>query len=98
MWYKFIEGEPKGRLRVKQVQVCWYDTENCNGDCFDESFVYNNGDEENLLNTLGLWTTYVDMNEDVDKNKSDRSRVFVHMDDGSVYELLMRKLIGEDYE
>ena len=37
MWYKFIKGEPKGKLRINRVQVAWYDMEN-NGDCFDESY------------------------------------------------------------
>ena len=45
-----------------------------------------------LLNILGLWTTYVDMNEDTDKNKADRSRVFIYMDNGDCYELQMSKL------
>ena len=96
MWWKFIKGNPKGKLRVKQVQVAWYDMKN-KGDCFDESFIENNGDEKDLLNRLGLWATYVDMNEEVDKNKMDRSRVFIHMDDGSVYELLMKKLSKEQF-
>lgn len=94
MWWKFKKGEPKGKLRVERVQVAWYDMER-NGDCFDESFIVNNGDEKELLNGLGLWTTYVDMNEDTDKNKADRSRVFIYMDNGDCYELQMRKLTKE---
>ena len=91
MWWKFKKGEPKGKLRVNRVQVAWYDMEN-NGDCFDESFITNNGDEKDLLNRLGLYTTYVDMNEDSDKKKTDRSRVFIYMDNSDCYELQMRKL------
>ena len=34
----------------------------------------------------------VDMDEDTDKNKADRSRVFVYMDNGDCYELQVRKL------
>ena len=63
-----------------------------NGDCFDESIIKNGGDEKDILNRLGLWTTYVDMDEDTDKNKADRSRVFVYMDNGDCYELQVRKL------
>lgn len=91
MWWKFKKGEPKGKLRVERIQVAWYDMEN-NGDCFDESFIINNGDEEDLLNRLGLWTTYIDMNEETDKEEMDRSRVFIYMDNGDCYELQVRKL------
>jgi hypothetical protein len=94
MWWKFKKGEPKSKLRVERVQVAWYDMER-NGDCFDESIIKNDGDEKDLLNRLGLWTTYVDMNEDTDKNKADRSRVFIYMDNGDCYELQMRKLTKE---
>ena len=96
MWWKFKKGEPKGKLRIKRLQVCWYDMEN-DGRCFDESFIENDGDEKDLLNKLGLWTTYVDMNDESDKNKKDRSRVFVHMDNGEVYELVMNKLSSEQF-
>ena len=91
MWWKFKKGESKGKLRIERVQVAWYDMEN-NGDCFDESFILNNGNEKDLLSRLGLWTTYVDMNDTTDKKKLDRSRVFIYMDNGDCYELQMRKL------
>ena len=91
MWYRFEEGNPKGICRVKQLQIAWYDMKR-NGDCFDESIIKNGGDEKDILNRLGLWTTYVDMDEDTDKNKADRSRVFVYMDNGDCYELQVRKL------
>ena len=90
MWWHFKKGKPKGKLRIERIQVVWYDMEH-NGDCFDESII-KNGDEEDILNRLGLWTTYVDMDEDTDKNKADRSRVFVYMDNGDCYELQVRKL------
>ena len=94
MWWKFKKGDPKGELRVEQVQVAWYDMKN-NGDCFDESFIKNDGNDKELLNRLGIWTTYVDMDEDADKKKIIRSRVFVYMDNGDCYELEMRKLNKE---
>ena len=91
MWWNFKKGKHKGELRVERSEVAWYDMEH-NGDCFDESIIKNGGDEKDILNRLGLWTTYVDMDEDTDKNKADRSRVFVYMDNGDCYELQVRKL------
>ena len=95
MWYKFIKDEPKGRLRVKQVQVGWYDME-CDGDCFDESFIMPVEDEVKTLENIGRVLPYVETIEDEDKQ--DRSRVFVHMDNGDVYELLMKKLSKEQFD
>ena len=94
MWFKFIEGEPIGRLRVKQVQTCWYDMED-NGDCFDEDFIIPVEDKVKTLESIGHILTYVETVED--ENNCDRSRVFIHMDDGSVYELLMKKLSKEQF-
>ena len=91
MWWHFKNGKPKGELRIERIQVTWYDMEH-NGDCFDESIIKNGGDEKDILNRLGLLITYVDMDEDTDKNKVDRSRVFVYMDNGDCYELQVRKL------
>ena len=91
MWWNFKKGKPKGELRIERIQVTWYDMEH-NGDCFDESIIKNGGYEKDILNRLGLWTTYVDMDEDTDKNKANRSRVFVYMDNGDCYELQVRKL------
>ena len=91
MWWHFKKGKPKGKLRIERIQVAWYDMEH-NGDCFDESIIKNGGDEKDILNRLGLLITYVDMDEDTDKNKVDRSRVFVYMDNGDCYELHVRKL------
>ena len=91
MWWNFKKGKPKGELCIERIQVAWYDMEH-NGDCFDESIIKNGGDEKDILNRLGIWTTYVDMDEDTDKNKADRSRVFVYMDNGDCYELQVRKL------
>ena len=91
MWWNFKKGKPKGELRIERIQVAWYDMKH-NGDCFDESIIKNDGDEKDILNRLGLLITYVDMDEDTDKNKVDRSRVFVYMDNGDCYELQVRKL------
>lgn len=90
MWFKFRKGNSKGTLRIKHVQVAWYDMER-NGDCFDESFVFPSpGDESQTLANIGMILPYVETAED--EGNSDRSRVFVHFDNGDVYELKMEKL------
>ena len=94
-WYKFIEGEPLGRLRVDKAQVCWYDMERLNGDCFDEGWIVHKGDNVETLQRIGKCLTYIELDEN--ENKYDKSRVFIHMDDGSVYELLMKKLSKEEW-
>ena len=89
MWYRFEKDNPKGICRVKHFQIAWYDMQrNGNGDCFDEDFVSPDGIDRVI--------PYVETVED--KNNSDRSRVFVHMDNGDVYELLMKKLSPEQFE
>lgn len=82
MLYRFEKGNPKGICRVKGVQIAWYDMEHA-GDCFDEDFTSISLPAEHIL-------AYVETEED--KNKKERSRVFVHMDDGDIYELTMKKV------
>ena len=91
MWYKFIKGELLGKLRVKQTQVCWYDFEH-NGDCFDESFIYPSVDDSETLKCIGKYLPYVGTVEG-----SGSSRVFIHMDNGDVHELLVKKLSKEQF-
>ena len=86
MWYRFEEGNPKGIPRVKQYQVCWYDMDT-GGGCFDESFY--------SLNEIDNVITRVETIED--ENHISRTRVFVHMDDGDIYELKMHKLSKEQW-
>ena len=92
MWYRFKKGESKGKLRVERVQVAWYDMER-NGDCFDEDFVLPKDNDTKTLESIGMILPYVETVEDV--SNTDRSRVFVHMDNGDVYELKMDKLSKE---
>ena len=94
-WYRFIKGEIKGRLKVKRAQVCFYDMTR-GGSCFDESFIENDGDDVETLEEMGKWLTYIET--DPNANNCDKSRVFVHMDDGEVYELQMRKLSPEEWK
>ena len=87
MWYKTVKNEIKKICRVKSLHICWYDMEN-NGDCFDEDWVSPDG--------INRVIPYVETIED--ENNQDRSRVFVHMDNGDVYELLMRKLGQKQFD
>ena len=64
-----------------------------NGDCFDEDFVLPKDNDAKTLESIGMILPYVETVEDV--NKTDRSRVFVHMNNGDVYELKMEKLSKE---
>lgn len=82
MLYRFLKGCVKGVCRVKNIQIAWYDMER-GGDCFDESRKDISTPLENIL-------AFVETEED--KNNSDRSRVFVNMDNGDCYELIMRKV------
>lgn len=67
-----------------------------NGDCFDEDFVLPKDNEIKTLESIGTILPYVETVED--ENKTDRSRVFVHMDNGDVYELKMEKLSKEEFD
>ena len=67
-----------------------------NGDCFDEDFVLPKDNEIKTLESIGTILPYIETVED--ENKTDRSRVFVHMDNGDVYELKMEKLSKEEFD
>ena len=88
MWYRFTPGEVRGKLRVKLAQVAWYDMTQ-SGACFDESFVYPRESDTETLESIGRLLPYVETEED--ENNADRSRVFIYMDNGDKYELLMKK-------
>jgi hypothetical protein len=86
-WYRFFKDKVKGQLKIDRAQVAWYDMDR-NGDCFDESWIIHEGDDVQTLQSIGMWLTYVEL----DENKCDKSRVFIHMDDGEQYELKLIKL------
>ena len=81
MLYRFEPNSSKGICRVKDIQIAWYDMEH-NGDCFDESFENIEVPTEHIL-------AYVETKED--RDKINHSRVFINMDNGDKYELIMRK-------
>lgn len=81
MWYRFEEGNPMGIPRIKNYHLAWYDMAR-GGSCFDESFF--EPDE------VGEVIPYVETIED--EGKDDRSKVFVHFDDGDMYELKLEKV------
>lgn len=80
MWYRFEEGNPVGIPRIKQYQVAFYDM-TMDGRCFDEHFY--SPDEINQV------MPFVETVEDI--YNSDRTKVFVHFDNGDEYELKMEK-------
>ena len=88
-WYRFLKDEVKGQLRIDRAQVAWYDMDH-GGKCFDESWIVHKGDDIETLQHIGEWLTYVELDKDADK--CDKSRVFIHMDDGERYELKLEKL------
>jgi hypothetical protein len=79
MWYRFEEG--KLVPRIKRYQVAFYDMV-IDGMCFDEDFY--SPDEINKV------MPYIETIEDI--NNRDRSKVFVHFDNGDIYELKMEKI------
>lgn len=81
MWYKFEDGNLIGLPRIKQYQVAFYDMTN-DGKCFDEDFY--SPDE------IGKVMPFVETVEDV--GNDDRTKVFVHFDNGDQYELKMEKV------
>ena len=81
MWYRFEEGNPVGIPRIKNYHLAWYDMTR-GGSCFDESFF--KPDE------VGKVMPYVETVED--EGKDDRSKVFVHFDNGDMYELKLEKI------
>lgn len=81
MWYKSVPGSIKGVPRVASYHVAFYDMTR-DGSCFDESFFK----PEDIHKVI----PYVETIED--EGNDDRTRVFVHMDDGDVYELKLVKL------
>ena len=104
MWYKFIEGEPRGRLRIDRVQVAWYDMDR-NGDCFDEDWIMHQKNKPcflqkqydiDTLHKIGMNIPYIET--DINSDKCNKSRVFIHMDDGDVYELLVKKLSRAEFK
>lgn len=84
MWYKFQEGNPLGIPRVKKYQVAFYDMDR-GYVCFDETF-YSPDEIDKVM-------PFVETVEDA--TNSDRTRVFVHFDDGDMYELKLEKLNKE---
>ena len=102
MWFKFKEDSSIGMLQVKQAQVCYYDMDR-DGICFDETiFAPSKMFTTSILEKLGKLLPYTRTvttigEKDVEKHTTG-SRVFVHMEDGNVYELLTKKLSKEEFE
>ena len=90
MKYIFHEGELIGEYPIESIQTCLYDgTDMMNDMCFDEDFM---APENFTYSDL----TYVETEEE-QFEKKDHSRVFLHMKDGSIHELELRKLSQEEF-
>lgn len=74
-----------GVPRIKNYHLAWYDMTR-DGCCFDESF-YEPDEIEKII-------PFVETIEDEGKN--DRSKVYVHFDDGDMYELKLVKVDKEE--
>ena len=84
MFYKFNPmSKQKWTCRAKEVQITWYNMA-CNDsyNCFDEMFKDIETPFKDIL-------AYAETEED--RNKSIRTRIFVNMNNGDSYELIMRK-------
>ena len=84
MLYRFEEDNPVGVCRFKEAVIAFYDMDQFNGDCFDESRI----NDVNI--PLEQILAFVETEEDI--GKLDRSRVFIYMDDGKEYELIMNPI------
>jgi hypothetical protein len=76
MWYRYKESIHKTIPRVVSYQVAFYDMTR-GGKCFDESF-FPPDDIDNVI-------TFTETIEDI--NSETRRKVFVHFDNGDIYEL-----------
>lgn len=81
MWYRFKEGIHEAIPRVIGYQVALYDMTR-GGKCFDESF-FKPDDIDNVI-------TFAETIEDI--GNQDRRKVFVHFDNGDVYEIKLEKV------
>lgn len=86
MWYRFEEGNPVGIPRIKEYRVGWYDM-TMGGMCFDEDFY-----SPDAINKVISRVETIE-----DEGNADRTKVFVHFDNGDIYELKMEK-VNEDAE
>lgn len=68
---------------IKQYQVAFYDM-NKDGDCFDECF-YSSDEIDKVLHFV---------EKENNSFSSEKTRVFAHFEDGSVYELKLEKTLG----
>lgn len=84
MWYEFESDGLIGTPRVEEYQVVFYDMEQ-GSNAYDEIFY----PPERLDKVIPFVETIED------KNRTDRSRVFVHFKDGAQYELKLEYIAPE---
>ena len=81
MWYRFEDFNPVGIPRIRKYQIAFYDMTR-DGCCFDEMFC--------SPNEIDKVMPFVETIEDADSY--ERTKVFVHFDNGDIYELKMEKV------
>ncbi len=93
-WYRFTEGEPVGKLRIRAMQVAWYDMER-DGSCFDEDYIQfpETATNAEIMRAIGMQLTRVNISEE---QRGDKSRVFLIFDNGEEYELKLQKVSKSD--
>ena len=77
-----------GRNPIESFQICWYDM-NKDGYCYEEDWC---GPDHFCKTDIA----YLDTDEN--EGCSDRIRMFVHHENGSIYELRLHKITDEAYE
>jgi hypothetical protein len=82
MKYIFKNKTTKGEYPISQFHVAWYEMEN--GYCFDEMFF-----DKDTFDPFEL-LTFIETEEN--ENDQDRTRVFVEMKNGSLYEFKLEKI------
>lgn len=87
MKYLFEEGNSKGTSPVKCYQTCFYDMTRVDAGCCGEFF--REEDNEEASDTRDF-LMYLETKEE--EKDETRSRTFVHMKDGSIYEMFLRKV------
>lgn len=86
MWYRFEEENPIGTLRVKSHILAWYDEDDR---CFDEKFVPASDTDIKTLESIAMNLTA--LQPENEKGTFDKGRLFIQMEDGDEYELVLRR-------
>ena len=78
----------KGENPIDYMHISWYDM-NKNNKCYDEDWF-----DPKIFKSHDFMT-YIDTEDN--EGDSDRTRVFVHLKNGDIYELCLHKLTKEQW-